>query len=212
MQELPQLEAKHAQQLEEPQLPRRGHAARGAGGACTGRQNEWRSSVRVVSKSWKLRQEQRPSEERSSKRSSSCECEPKRHTRRSSRGRRSEHGSWSPCRNSSRRTRRMKVCGTWFRRGSATSTKHLTMSDAFRSEKLGTLTGEYEQAVVGLRETQERLRDEWEDRRFCHRRAESLQVRLQDSHEEHDCLQASNNDFVQETRFQVETRELVRRG
>ena len=41
-------------------------------------------------------------------------------------------------------------------------------SEAFRSEKLGTLTGEYEQAAVDLRETQERLRDEWEDRRSCH--------------------------------------------
>ena len=89
------------QQLDEPQLSCRRHAARGAGGACTARQNEWRSSVRVVSKSWKLRQEPRPSEERSSKRSSSCKCEPKRHTRRSSRGRRFEHGSWTPCRKNS---------------------------------------------------------------------------------------------------------------
>ena len=38
-------------------------------------------------------------------------------------------------------------------------------SEVFRSEKLGTLTGGYEQAAVDLRETQERLRDEWEDRR-----------------------------------------------
>ena len=36
-------------------------------------------------------------------------------------------------------------------------------SEAFRSEKLGTLTGECEQAAVDLRETQDRLRDERED-------------------------------------------------
>ena len=50
-------------------------------------------------------------------------------------------------------------------------------SEVFRSEKLGILTGEYEQAAVDLREMQERLRDEWEDRRSCHRRADSLEVR-----------------------------------
>ena len=55
---------------------------------------------------------------------------------------------------------REKVCGTWCSRGSATSTKHLTKSEAFRSEKFGTLTGEYEQAAVDLCEMQERLRDE----------------------------------------------------
>ena len=32
-------------------------------------------------------------------------------------------------------------------------------SEAFSSWKLGTLTGEYEQGVVDLRETRERLRD-----------------------------------------------------
>ena len=31
---------------------------------------------------------------------------------------------------------------------------------------------------MDLRETQERLRDEREDRRFCHRKADSLQVTL----------------------------------
>ena len=35
-------------------------------------------------------------------------------------------------------------------------------SEVFRSEKLGTLTGEYEQAAVDQRETQERLRDDRE--------------------------------------------------
>ena len=35
--------------------------------------------------------------------------------------------------------------------------------DVFRSEKLGTLTGENEQAAVDLRETQERFRYEWEE-------------------------------------------------
>ena len=56
-----------------------------------------------------------------------------------------------------------KVCGTGCSRGSATSTKHLMKSEVFRSEKLGTLAGEYEQAAVDLRETQERLRDLRED-------------------------------------------------
>ena len=49
-------------------------------------------------------------------------------------------------------------------------------SEVFRSEKLGALTGEYEQAAVDLREMQERLRDEWEDRRSCQSRAHSLEV------------------------------------
>ena len=55
------------------------------------------------------------------------------------------------------------------------------MSEAFRNEKLGILTDEYEQTVVDLRETQERLRDEWEDRRFCHRRADSLEINLEEA-------------------------------
>ena len=67
-----------------------------------------------------------------------------------------------------------KVCGTGCSRGSATSTKHLMKSEVFSSEKLGTLIGDYEQAAVDLRETRERLRDEWEDRRSCHRRADRL--------------------------------------
>ena len=45
--------------------------------------------------------------------------------------------------------------------------------EVFCSEKLGTLTGENEQVAVDLRETQERLGDEWEDRRSCHRRAQT---------------------------------------
>ena len=39
-------------------------------------------------------------------------------------------------------------------------------------------------------------RDEREDRRFCYRREDSLQVRLEDSHAEDDRLQTSNTDFV----------------
>ena len=70
-------------------------------------------------------------------------------------------------------------------------------SEAFRSEKLGTLTGECEQAAVDLRETQERLRDEWEDRRSCHRRAGSLEVRQEERRAEHARLQISNADFEQ---------------
>ena len=46
-------------------------------------------------------------------------------------------------------------------------------SEVFCSEKLGTLPGEYEQFAVDLCETQECLRDEREDRRSCHRRADS---------------------------------------
>ena len=68
-------------------------------------------------------------------------------------------------------------------RGSATSAKHLK-SEAFRSEKLGTLTVEYEQTVVDLRKAQGRHREERKDRRFCHSKADSLQVRLEDSHAE----------------------------
>ena len=70
-------------------------------------------------------------------------------------------------------------------------------SEVFRSEKLGTLTGEYEQAAVDLRKTQERLRDEWEDKRSCHRRADSLEVRLEEARAEHARLQTSNADFEQ---------------
>ena len=70
-------------------------------------------------------------------------------------------------------------------------------SEAFRSEKLGTLTGEYEQAAVDLREMQDRLRDEWEDRRSCHRRADSLEVRLEEARSEHARLQTSNADSEQ---------------
>lgn len=65
-------------------------------------------------------------------------------------------------------------------------------SEVFRSEKLGTLTGEYEQAAVDLRETQERLRDEWEDRRSCLKRADSFEVRLEEARAEHARLQTSN--------------------
>ena len=67
-------------------------------------------------------------------------------------------------------------------------------SEVFRSEKLGTLTGEYEQAAVDLREMLERLRDEWEKRRSWHRRADSLEVRLE-ARAEHARLQTSNADF-----------------
>ena len=75
--------------------------------------------------------------------------------------------------------------------------KHLMKSEVFCSEKLGTLTGEYEQVVVDLRETQECLRDEWEDRRSCHKRADSFKVRLEEAHAEHARLQTSNPDFEQ---------------
>ena len=51
-------------------------------------------------------------------------------------------------------------------------------SEVFCSEKLGTLTGEYEQVAVDLRETQECLRDERDDRRSCLKRADSFEVRL----------------------------------
>ena len=70
-------------------------------------------------------------------------------------------------------------------------------SEVFCSEKLGTLTGEYEQAAVDLRETQECLRDEWEDRRYCHKRADSFEVRLEEARAEHACLQTLNADFEQ---------------
>ena len=71
-------------------------------------------------------------------------------------------------------------------------------SEVFCSEKLGTLTGEYEQVVVDLRETQERLRDEWEDRRSCLKRADSFEVRLEEHvQREHARLQTSNADFEQ---------------
>lgn len=73
-------------------------------------------------------------------------------------------------------------------------------------DQLGPLTGEYEQAAEDLRETQERLRDEREDRRSCHRRADSLEVRLQEARAEYARAQTSNADFEQ--RLQVETREL----
>ena len=70
-------------------------------------------------------------------------------------------------------------------------------SRVFCSEKLGTLTGEYEQVVVDLRETQERLRDEREDRRSCLKRADSFEVRLEEARAEHARLQTSNADFDQ---------------
>ena len=70
-------------------------------------------------------------------------------------------------------------------------------SEVFRSEKLGTLTGECEQAAVDLRKTQERLRDEWENKQSCHRRADSLEVRLEEACAEHARLQTSNADFEQ---------------
>ena len=54
----------------------------------------------------------------------------------------------------------MKVQSDW---RSATSAKHSTKSEAFRSEKLSTLTGKYKQAVVDLCDTQVRLRDEREE-------------------------------------------------
>ena len=70
-------------------------------------------------------------------------------------------------------------------------------SEVFCSEKLGTRTSEYEQFAVDLRETQERLRDEWEDRRSCHKRADSFEVRLEEARAEHACLQTSSADFEQ---------------
>ena len=70
-------------------------------------------------------------------------------------------------------------------------------SEVFCSEKLGTLTGDYEQAAVDLRETQERLRDEWEDSRSCLKRADSLDIRLEEARAEHARLQMSNADFEQ---------------
>ena len=54
----------------------------------------------------------------------------------------------------------------------ATSTKHSMKSEVFCSEKV----------AVDLRETQERLRDEWEDRRSCLKRADSFEVRLEERH------------------------------
>ena len=63
-------------------------------------------------------------------------------------------------------------------------------SEVFCSEKLGTLTGEYEQVVVDLRETQEFLRDEWKD-----------EVRLEEARAEHARLQMSNDDFEQRCGF-----------
>ena len=82
-------------------------------------------------------------------------------------------------------------------------------SEAFRSEKLGTLTDEYEQADVDLRETRERPQDEWEDRRSCHRRADSLEVRQEERRVERARLQTSNADFEQRCVWlHVETREL----
>ena len=68
-------------------------------------------------------------------------------------------------------------------------------SEVFRSEKLGTLTGEYEQAAVDLRETQERHRDEREDTRSCHKRADFLEVRPEEARAEHARLQTSNADW-----------------
>ena len=70
-------------------------------------------------------------------------------------------------------------------------------SEAFRSEMLGILTGECGQAAVDLRETRERLRDEWEDRRSWHRRADSLEIRLEEARAEHARLPTSNADFEQ---------------
>ena len=70
-------------------------------------------------------------------------------------------------------------------------------SEVFRSKKLGTLTGEYEQAAVDLRET----RDEWEDRRSCHRRADFLEVRQEGRRAEHARLQMSKADFEQRYGF-----------
>ena len=67
-------------------------------------------------------------------------------------------------------------------------------SEVFYSGKLGALKGEHEQVAVDLRDTQERLRYEWEDRRSCHRRAASLEVRLE-ARAEHARLQTSNADF-----------------
>ena len=64
-------------------------------------------------------------------------------------------------------------------------------SEVFCSEKRGTLTGEYEQVVVDLRETQERLRDEWKDRRSCLKRADSFEDRLEEARAEHARLQTS---------------------
>ena len=74
-------------------------------------------------------------------------------------------------------------------------------SEVFCSEKFGTLTGEYEQVAVDLRETQERLRVEWEVRRSCRREAGSLEVRLEEARAEHARLQTSNADFEQRCGF-----------
>ena len=62
--------------------------------------------------------------------------------------------------------------------------------------------------AVDLRETRERLRDEREDWRSCHRRADSLEVRLAEARAEHARLQTSNTDFRAEVRLHVETQEL----
>ena len=55
-------------------------------------------------------------------------------------------------------------------------------------QKACTLTGEYEQAAVDLRETQERLRDKREDRRSCLKRVDSFEVRLVEARAEHATL------------------------
>ena len=101
-----------------------------------------------------------------------------------------------------------KVCGTWCSRGSATSTLHLTKSEAFRSEKLGTLTGDYEQVAVDLRETQERLQNEWEDWRPCHRRADFLEVTPGGGTRRARTLANVEHRLRAELRLHVETEEL----
>ena len=64
-------------------------------------------------------------------------------------------------------------------------------SEVFCSEKLDTLTDEYEQVVVDLH------RDEWEDRRSCLKRADSFEVRLEEARAEHARLLTSIADFEQ---------------
>ena len=68
-------------------------------------------------------------------------------------------------------------------------------SEVFRSEKLGTLTSEYEQAAVDLREMREGLQDEREDLRVLPQ--EDRLLGLEEARAEHTRLQTWNADFEQ---------------
>ena len=57
-------------------------------------------------------------------------------------------------------------------------------------------------------ETQECLRDEWEDRRSCLKRADSFEVRLEEARAEHACRENVECRLRAEMRLHVETQEL----